>query len=205
MEVWQSELRKSVSDTANLCSSGFSYEMFHKCLLRSLWGNRSDLSLSSGKVESLKDGAICLVDDSKRVWEYLLSVRASSYPVTLTYILDNCGLELLSDLVLVYVLLKSSLVDVIYLHCKSAPVFVSDVICTDVRSALDWIEALGTLEAKLIVSFLNAALRSSKLQIYAHTFYTSPHPFWLMPESLRKLYASSSISFGLWMYILSFP
>jgi uncharacterized protein with ATP-grasp and redox domains len=96
-------------DSARLCA-----------LIRlSLWGNKADLSLSAGRAithsttaareAASADGiARIIVDDSERLASFILRSRDERPPAALDVgiLLDNCGLELLSDLLLVDALLS---------------------------------------------------------------------------------------------------
>lgn len=86
-------------------------------LLRSLWGNRHDLSLSGGVVggkgagaawSGLSDTDCLLADDSPTAAAMLheLALRADGTSATVSLLLDNCGLELLSDLALALLLVR---------------------------------------------------------------------------------------------------
>ena len=98
----------------------------------SLWGNLADLSVSAGAVlispEDASSGSslgstMMLADDSADLCETLLSCRGKS----IVLILDNCGLECVSDLLLVDGLLRIVEPSRVTLHVKDRPVFVSDV------------------------------------------------------------------------------
>lgn len=78
--------------------------------LRSLWGNRADLSLSAGRVEGAPDLAAAatdklLVDDV----DHAVAALASAAGRTVVIVLDNCGLELFCDLALADALLVAGL------------------------------------------------------------------------------------------------
>jgi len=115
-------------------------------LYRSLWGNKADLSLSAGVVVATTSTEYelsnLLADDSDKAVELLLSDDGSKTEVVI--LLDNCGLELLSDLVFCLVLLKTNPTLTIVLMTKTSPVFVSDVVLrVDVDSHITFIKHLG--------------------------------------------------------------
>ena len=165
-------------------------------MYRSLWGNRADLSLSAGVVLSSEgnadsDSACLLADDSDKAVEHLLSDGEKNEVVI---ILDNCGLELLSDLVFSLVLLKSNPSLKITLMSKSSPVFVSDVVLMrDVESHIKFIEHLGNTMSEtdqgkistVCAKVLREHISSGRLSVESDEFFTSPLPGWHMPERLR--------------------
>ena len=165
-------------DSARLCA-----------LIRlSLWGNKADLSLSAGRAithsttaarEAASAAGIAhtIVDDTERLASFILRSRGERPPAALDVgiLLDNCGLELLSDLLLVDALLSGKVVgpwdgvipgdgrgcDGFYgvrkvvLFCKSAPVFVSDAMECDVQIHLTWLkENAAEWGALVAVSFV---------------------------------------------------
>jgi len=121
---------------------------FRAFIEAALWGNRADLSISAGKVQSAFGKN-----------QHLLVDHDCVLPAcgVITYILDNCGAELLNDLLLVHFLLMSDLV--VHLHSKSAPVFVSDAIVNDVYEHIDTISS----KFPIIGLKLREALSSGKL------------------------------------------
>ncbi|CAJ1381463.1 unnamed protein product [Effrenium voratum] len=147
-------------------------------LLRSLWGNQADLSLSGGEVISLKGGALeNLVSDQREV-----ALDALQGTKQVIIVLDNHGLEVLCDLVLADALLQ--LTDAaVSLHVKDAPVFVSDVTAEDVPQVLEWLDSRCDLAKRL-----KKHLADGRLKVQAHSFYTSARAFWELPEDLAKDY-----------------
>ena len=105
--------------------------------------------------------------------------------------LDNCGLELVSDLLLVDGLLRSAAPPLrVTLHAKDRPVFVSDVTEPDLATTLQWIEAQG---GGAMAGRLTAALDDGRLRLTAPPFYTGPAPFWEMPASLMLAHAAAAL------------
>jgi hypothetical protein len=123
--------------------------------------------------------------------------------------LDNCGPELLSDLVTAAVLLLLAPSVRVTLHCKASPVFVSDAMARDVHRHVEWLLHLSApapdsasaaaavapalqrgagLEhcARSIGAYLRDCLGNGRLQIHADSFYTTAQAFWDMPDSLRR-------------------
>jgi len=157
-------------------------------LLCSLWGNRSDLSLSSGKVDAAVAGGSAagnlLVDHVKDFANYVSSAPKGS---RIIMVLDNCGAELLADLRLAWYLCTQGLK--VALHVKPHPVFVSDATRVDVRFHIDRIcdegVAVGEKVRELLVK--------GDIEVYEDDFYTSPLEFPYAPDRLRMMYSAASL------------
>jgi len=193
-------MRGLVNDDSKPSSS-----VLKAALYRSLWGNRADLSLSAGVVLSTEgkavsnsaessnadsDSSCLLADDSDKAVKHLFSEDGCNEVII---ILDNCGLELLSDLIFSLVLLKSNPSLKVTLLSKTSPVFVSDVVLMkDVESHIAFIEHIGNNsenEHEKISTKCGTILRehllSGRLSVESDEFFTSPLPSWEMPERLR--------------------
>jgi uncharacterized protein with ATP-grasp and redox domains len=157
------------------------------CLLRSLWGNQADLSLSGGKVDFAAGGGqgSIIADNSSLALDLLLG--AAGRPVIL--VLDNHGPEVISDLVLADALFRLANVSSVVLHVKDAPVFVSDVTESDVPGILDWLQDHVSELAKR----LRSALADKHLRVVPSSFYTTPHFFWQLPDNLRSEYNEAAV------------
>jgi len=159
-------------------------EALDATLLRSLWGNQADLSLSAGEVAETKGGALeNLVSDRRST---ALTLLKTAKEVIL--VLDNHGLEVLCDLVFVDSILRLTDASVV-LHVKDAPVFVSDVTEKDVPEILDWL----TLRAPELAERLKGSMASKRLSVKAHGFYTGGKAFWELPEDLQADYAEAVV------------
>jgi len=103
-----------------------------------LWSNKNDLSLSSGEdvsskvnnlidlLESFED--YILSDHSVELWNYLTECRNMTTTLKtkrIDIVLDNCSIELASDLILCDFLLRNKFVDQICLHAKAYYWFIS--------------------------------------------------------------------------------
>jgi len=189
IEIGIKQLRQS-----NVHVDGKDYDSFYFHLLGCLWGNRADLSISAGKVggHNLEtDAHSLLVDDSKQVYQKLLQLQTPQFEggssSVVTIILDNCGTELLYDLIFVEYLLRTFPKISICLHCKSHPVFVSDALKVDVMTHIDELKTIGKAGS------LSEYCDSGRLSLSEHDFYTSPLSFWEMPEDLK----ASLFNYGL--------
>jgi hypothetical protein len=126
------------------------------------------LSLSVGVVSSKDSNASrgeLLVDDTEICWKSLSSLQEKNR--TIIIVLDNCGIELLSDLKLASFLLTCGYS--VELHCKAYPVFVSDAILMDVVQHMDWLRSQGLC--------LNLSYLISNFTCKAYEFYCSPKFF----------------------------
>jgi len=128
-------------------------------LLRSLWGNKADLSLfsisedplalvhqklhkrlDSGAETVSEEMKHLLVDESLQTVQHLLRLRDPKEKEKgrnrVDIILDNSGMELFSDLCLAHVLAELLHVNV-QLHLKRDPTFVSDATPQDVHQLIN--------------------------------------------------------------------
>jgi len=167
-------------------------EGLRKLILRSLWGNVADLSMSGGCVDGTMSGQAAkhtaLVDDSERAADLLMSGGEGSQVVLVT---DNCGLEFLSDLVLVDGLLRTGVAKVV-LHCKDTPVFVSDVTPEDVSITLAWLEKQDDACGKFAQT-VQGHIDSGRLEVFSHSFYTTSEFFPKLPLDLSELLAAAKV------------
>jgi uncharacterized protein with ATP-grasp and redox domains len=170
-------------------------ELVAAALVRSLWGNRADLSLSAGRIERVAAGAAddVLVDELDAAFDVLLAERSSGgggSASEITIVLDNCGLELLSDLALTDVLLR--LGHRVTLHCKAEPTFVSDALEADILATISFISQRAA--SAPLADRLLSALSDGSLQITAHRFWNCALPGWCMPSDLRDALSRSSLA-----------
>lgn len=111
-----------------------------------LWGNRCDLSLSSGEevsqlgnlVDQLQGlSKFILCDDSSNFWKVLKDAKESNTenPITIGYVLDNAGFELFTDFCLADKLMDR--VDRIDFYVKTTPWFISDALTADFHWLLE--------------------------------------------------------------------
>jgi len=156
------------------------------CLLRSLWGNQADLSLSGGKVDFASNtGGDLIADHTSLALDLLLEAKGSSVVI----VLDNHGPEVVADLVLVDALLRLADVSSVSLHVKDAPVFVSDVTGGDIPGILDWLQEHVPPLADRLRSFVG----DERLRIVPSSFYTSARFFWQLPDDLLAKYRDAAV------------
>ena len=178
-----------------------SQEVFCSFLYLSLWGNRTDLSANAlkGKQVSSQSLAsheeICeqaknvLVDDAHLLWNFLSTKRPLR---RLDVVLDNAGLEFVSDLALADWLLRAQLVQKVVFHVKRFPWFVSDVTPRDFEWTLQLRdESLGPAWVALCERFNDYCQRGS-VQVMSDPFWTTAFDYASMERVAPDLYHSLS-------------
>ncbi|KAF8384331.1 hypothetical protein PRIPAC_73473 [Pristionchus pacificus] len=169
-------------------------------LRMSLWANKGDLSLSGGNAVTSPPNPVfvatklqdkILADDMEEaVDDYLTKLdqfrRDGKRRVDI--VLDNAGLELLMDLLLVEVLFKARLVDKVVLHGKAIPWFVSDVTEADMRWQIDRLMQINDVTARTLSHKWKLRLQTGELSFRAHPFWTSWHNMEDMESAAPDLY-----------------
>ncbi|MCC6803725.1 MAG: protein-glutamate O-methyltransferase family protein [Anaerolineae bacterium] len=164
-------------------------------LLRSLWGNRIDLSYkvaaahgSAGETDDL------LVDERHAAVDYLFSRE----PGEVHLVLDNAGTELATDFVLADTLLDGAAERVI-LHVKRHPTFVSDATYDDVLILLaemtgrgDFTKGFGD-PAREIGARLQSALLDGRLLVEPDIFWNSGWFLWEMPPRFESFFEQAAL------------
>ncbi|CAL2047859.1 hypothetical protein CAEBREN_22604 [Caenorhabditis brenneri] len=177
----------------------------------SLWGNRADMSLTGGDnqimkmscvVASAKLSEYILVDDVNEMIFHVLAPlqvnKGNSKNRRIDIVLDNAGVELTNDLVLADFLLIRDFADKVVLHGKAFPWFVSDVTEKDFTWTIDSFAKAGP-EGEIFGNQLKSHIGNKKLIFECDSFWTSPHPFYVMdreaPELFKEFCSSSLLIF----------
>ena len=169
-------------------------QRLHQLVLCSLWGNQADLSLwpvqggSGGKAQSGGGQTHLLVDQSLVAAEQLADLDGGQ----VEWLLDNFGIEICFDLLLVDALLALNPRLSIRFHVKPYPCFVSDVIAADVMQALLWMRSGGPAWAQSAAERLVQAELAGRMQVASHFYWASPSPAWEMPPNLWNDLAGSA-------------
>ncbi|KAJ3275086.1 hypothetical protein HDV01_001225 [Terramyces sp. JEL0728] len=149
-----------------------------------LWGNQSDLSLHiNGREEGNVRQSHIIVNHIESVCKLLPAEK------TIIYVLDNAGFELYTDLMFATLLTRDYGVNIIF-ECKQYPWFVSDVTPKDFHQLVDAKEKY----TELWKGYLN----SSKWQLRAHWFWTSPLPYCYMEREAPDLYQELKQHFSIY-------
>lgn len=154
-------------------------------VMRSLWGNQADLSLSAGKVTAAgKDGG--MVSDNTSTALDLLEQAAGKNVVI---VLDNHGLEVLCDLVLADTMLRLTEIASVTLHVKDSPVFVSDVTEADVPRILEWLDERHSALAGRLRGFM----AEGRLSVFQSPYYTSCKTFWELTDDVAAAFKDAAV------------
>ena len=165
-----------------------------------LWGNKCDLSISSGSDNSQVTDPIdqlsglesyILCDQTEQVWKHLISTEPAP---RIDIVLDNAGFELLTDICLIEFALQSGLASKVHLHAKAFPWFVSDVTPTDFEWTISQLEQCD----KTILADLGKTWRkwiaAGSIVLEYDDFWTTPFDFSSMKSIKPDLYANLSQS-----------
>ncbi|XP_067626957.1 damage-control phosphatase ARMT1-like isoform X2 [Eurosta solidaginis] len=175
-------------------------DSFRLLLKLNLWGNRCDLSITSGKEIHLDgkpfdlvrryDNNI-LIDDSNLIVECLRTDNSKNSVVEL--ICDNAGYELFTDLVLADYMIRSNLIDKVRFNLKAIPWFVSDTTINDFTWALQYLQNHSIPILREYGERWQKLLDENKFEIATiDHFWTSPYEYYRMCDINPDLYARLS-------------
>lgn len=156
---------------------------FHRRLLQSLGGNRADLSLwpagsDDPAAEATPVAGRLLASDAGALWHHLGGTAGRAHLVV-----DNGGLEVGADLLMVDFLLKYEIVTEIVVEVKNFPTFVSDVTAADLFQMVGVLaqdDEPGLSEAG---RRLDRAVDEGRLTVVGDPFWTSPLGVRSMPAA----------------------
>lgn len=160
-------------------------------LKQALLGNAGDLSLSGGDVAAAGRAVAghLLADDREAAAKLLATPGPTKRAVT--YVLDNCGGELLADLVCMAALLQAGWE--VRVHLKCEPVFVSDVTEPDWDWTLSQLVAEGTPQVlRQARDSVCAAAAAGTLTLHKPAAWISGTCLWNCTELLAEWSASSA-------------
>ncbi|XP_073844384.1 damage-control phosphatase ARMT1-like [Musca autumnalis] len=202
LQLSEGVMEELIQTTAN-CENNC--EAFSHMLKLNLWGNKCDLSLSSGKdvkpLENLNNlidslNTNILVDDSATIWNCLSTqVVATDNNKCVDLICDNAGFELLTDLLLGQYLIKHKLASVVRFHVKAIPWFVSDTTEQDIHITLKYLQGHGSKVLNDFGRQCSSFFDKGAFQIAKKEyFWTTAYEFYRMPEINPLLYEDLSSS-----------
>ncbi|XP_075168556.1 damage-control phosphatase ARMT1-like [Haematobia irritans] len=184
-----------------------SYENFSHILKLNLWGNKCDLSISSGQeikpldnlhkqIDSLNENI--LIDESAQIWD-CLNEPLNSKSKSVDFICDNAGFELFTDLVLARYLIENKLADEVRFHVKALPWFVSDTTHQDILFTLKYMEEQENADilnkfGKQCSRYFNDGIFKVCPPNAKEYFWTTPYEFHRMAEISPTLHTQLSSS-----------
>ncbi|MGB3511512.1 MAG: damage-control phosphatase ARMT1 family protein [Microcoleaceae cyanobacterium] len=191
---------RGISERINALNTNQSQQQWHQICLTALlqtalWGNRADLSLwpvdaGDGTTQDLQQQQThILVDDTDHLFQYLSNIQGQRIDL----IIDNAGFELVCDLFLIDFLLKTNTANVVYLHLKAHPTFVSDAMSQDVFYTLEMLANDFSENIRMLAGRLLEYIDTKRLICREDFFWNAPLAFWEMPESLREELAKASL------------
>ncbi|XP_004534804.1 protein-glutamate O-methyltransferase isoform X2 [Ceratitis capitata] len=174
-----------------------------KLLLKlNLWGNRCDLSISSGKEVKPGDNPFelarnldkkIIVDESCKIIECLN--HADRKNSVIEFICDNAGYELFTDFILADYLIESKLVSKVRFNLKAMPWFISDATFNDFRWSLEYMKNHSSPVLREYGQKWQAFVIGNKFELAnVNYFWTSPYEYYRMPEIDPELHKRLSKS-----------
>lgn len=188
----------------SVCSalSSYTQEQLKQHVLKfvevSLWGNKCDLSLSSGgdccqaedlfsSLEKLRSNII--VNDSNMLWQLLISLPEDQRDIAL--VLDNAGFELISDLCLMTILMEAGLTTSLTLYPKTRPWFVSDALEKDLRWTVDKLRSNSGSVGQIATKW-SSYLSDGRWKICNSKFWTTGYNYAEISKISPDLYSQLS-------------
>lgn len=139
-----------------------------------------------------------LSDHTPVLWdlvELLRQPKTGSEPRRIDLVLDNCGLELFSDMCLADWLLSTGLADKIMLHFKQMPWFVSDALVKDFDLMLDQLASSKDPQLSALGERWARRKREGSFILTDHTFWTTSFEYAAMEGVASDLYNILSKSY----------
>ncbi|KAL0124486.1 hypothetical protein PUN28_006377 [Cardiocondyla obscurior] len=170
---------------------------FLKLLELSLWGNRYDLSATSGSscsktgnpltiVEHLKKNI--LVNDWEIVWDTVNKKMKENDDIHI--VLDNAGYELFTDLCLAAFLVTIAPTTKITFHAKLYPWYVSDTTVRDFQWTLDYMTKLNDYpNIQLLGTMFTNLMDRQVWCIKDESYWTGPYDFRRIIDKGKNIYA----------------
>lgn len=170
-DVFSSEELKEI-DINNIIEKGLHF---------SLWGNKADMSLFDAEEFQYGSDDRLLINE---IGAFIEAIDAFNRPVNVDIVLDNAGAELVGDLALIDILLRIARVNIVRVHCKPQPFFVSDVTLVDFEKTLSWLSDDADPKVRSWSHRLKDLAARNRLRKLAHPFWCYPMFMTQMPEGL---------------------
>jgi uncharacterized protein with ATP-grasp and redox domains len=159
----------------------------------SLWGNLEDLSFSSGSTlvsnqnSTQRSNEKIIVNNSYPLENFIKKMENGIIHI----VLDNCGCELLCDMILAHIFIRQKIASTVQFHTKKHPVFVSDVMIKDFHSTIKSLK--NQKELQHFGELFETHLKNGEWILFEHEFYTSPLALWEMPEEIRNEFSKANL------------
>lgn len=173
-------------------------ETFFNTLLKlNLWGNRCDLSITSGIESKVENNPFATVEElnnmildnnSKQIYDTIISGNSNDKIIDIVN--DNVGYELFTDLCLADFLIRSKMAKTIRFHVKPMPWFISDVNVSDFNWTLKTLRSHPDENISLLGQRCSDYLFSGIFILVepVHFFWTTGYEFHRMKEIDPSLY-----------------
>lgn len=177
--------------------TGNNKECFCLLMKLNLWGNRCDLSITSGKeAKTLSSpfAAILDLDDSVLVNQieqtYECITSGNSNDNIIDIVNDNVGYELFTDLCLADFIIREKIAKTVRFHVKAMPWFISDVNVSDFNWTLKTLRSHPDENVSQLGQRCSDYLFSGKFVLIepVHSFWTTGYEFDKMKEIDQHLY-----------------
>lgn len=154
-----------------------------------LWGNRADLGflLSDLNTAHRKQAGALVADDGDKVRALLTAGGMDN----VCLVADNAGRELIPDLVLIDLMLRTDFAHTVGLHLKPHPYYVSDATTADLIACLRRLSEADS--TRPVAQRLTLAVAEGRLSISTYPFYCAPLPYHHLPAELSEVFAKSAL------------
>lgn len=161
-----SQVEKIINNSNNL----------HEILRNCVNNNSTDLSQTLNNITPQENQLV--IDDSTEFISFTKDLN-NLEGKDVHIIIDNCGFELISDIILGMNLFTNCKINKLYLHFNVIPIFVSDVIKSDIDDALNLIAETNEKGKEIRNKYLE--FRDNE-----HKIIESPNVFWNMPIPFKN-------------------
>jgi len=161
-----------------------------------LWANKADLSLKPSGVDSSHllfnvedDLPNVLIDHTEHLWNYISTLKS----VPMDFVIDNCGIDVISDLCLATLLTEKGYASSVTVHIKQDPIFVSDVTLPDFNYTLSQLEL--SPQTKFLSLKWKQFISDKRWTIAPDIFWNNHLPIWDIEGNLKDKFAKSALVF----------
>ncbi|KAI9998413.1 hypothetical protein PInf_002800 [Phytophthora infestans] len=183
-------------------SSQSRHDQLKRFMKLCLWGNKADGcykevkdTLSEAGASLVFDDELLLVDHSDKVIDFLgqKAREADAKSLSVLYINDNSGTELLLDLALADHLLAHGWCGKVTLNVKVEPMYVSDATPADVHEHIEEMQRDTRLpEVQALGKRLAGYVQRDQLEIRPDIFWNRYTYYWEMPIELQTRLAKEA-------------